>query len=126
MRTGLFDNQKNALIFGGCILLGAVIIVGDEDDSALSGSSDASFEVQRAEKVEQMMQRRSPSSTPRYEDRGNDEDLQSFYSDSGDGFDDPEGYDPEPTVDVSVPEAAPVRTTTPGLHERPGVDGPGT
>lgn len=126
MRTGLFDNQKNALIFGGCILLGAIVLVGEEDDEGVAISTSAgSYEAPRYENdisdYRPPVRKKQPA-VPQQSSR----ELDSFYSDDDDGLDDAEGSDPAPTMDVKSSDGPSERRSGPPKDTPPGIDGPGT
>lgn len=120
MRTGLFDNTKNALVFGGCVLVAAVMLIGEEgEDSAVAVTSGpASQEPSyRPPSARRMVRSEQPEIG----------DLSDFYGSADDSIDEAEGSDPTPT---SVPSGSDNIDAGPSTviqgKPRPGIDGPGT
>lgn len=123
MRTILFDNPKNALIFGGAILLGAVVLIGEEDDegalvaAASSGDYDSTAQFSRADAG---YRERVYSGSKEESDTG------SGWASEGDLVDDASGDDASPTDSTPAAGNADAGTPASQREQPPGIDGPGT
>ena len=123
MRTTLFENPKNALVFGGVILLGAVVLIGEENDEGALVTAAASNHTPTPAFA-------SGTSTGirEYVPAGSEEasDTGSGWASEGDLVDDADGIDASPTD--STPSTGDTDPSTAASHRKqpPGIDGPGT
>lgn len=117
MRVNLFSNSRNALIFAGCVLAGAVMLVDtNSGGDALSGASAGNDS--RGESYQRLMARRNGSAGLR---DGRAFDNLGQYSENG------EGFDAAPTVEIGDYEVSAEEQGPASLREQPpGIDGPGT
>lgn len=120
MRTGLFDNSKNALVFGGCVLVAAVMFIGEESEDSAPDLNSQTFTYEERYVP--------PRSQDRYRERQPEiGDLSDFYgSADSDEIDDPEGFDPTPSDRTTVRDYSPNRNSSERGEQPPGIDGPGT
>lgn len=119
MKTNLFANSKNALVFAGCIIVGTVVLVdsnsGDNMLTAATRDDDAGDDSYR-----RLMARKYESRR-----RNQEEAVGSFAPD--------EGFDEfvEGENEIEIGDYAPPQRADGGEAEidslfRPGADGPGT
>lgn len=126
MRNALFENSRNAVIFGGCILLGAVVLIGEEDDEgALVAAANESA-------VGQSGPRFASGSDAGIREYVSDKEAQNSargpgWSSDGDLMDAAAGFDAAPTATsgVGATEPAGPGSLSDGPR-RPGIDGPNT
>jgi len=119
MRTGLFDNSKNALVFGGCVLAAVVMFIGDEseDSTADLGSQTITYEERYVPPSSQRPSTHQP-------DIG---DLSDFYGNAEDeAIDEAAGIDPVPSSTPIEAGSSPRSGITERYEQPPGIDGPGT
>ena len=123
MRTTLFENPKNALIFGGVILLGAVVLIGEENDEGALVTATAANHAPTpafATGADTGIREYTPSGSEEESDSG------SGWASDGDLVDDADGVDASPTD--STPTTGDTNPSTAASHREqpPGIDGPGT
>lgn len=123
MRTVLFENPKNALIFGGVILLGAVVLIGEEnDEGALVAATAANHTPTPA------FASGSASGIREYAPAGSEKesDTGSGWANEGDLVDDASGTDASPTDSTPSAGSTDPSTAASLRKQPPGIDGPGT
>ncbi|MFN2099083.1 hypothetical protein [Altererythrobacter sp. MF3-039] len=102
----MFKSSKGALLFAGLVVLGAVSLVGVEDDPGTVVETSDGISRQKAELDAMMAEEDEHIAEALDEVSESDEWFESEveYADDEELIDDASGFDPVPMIDASVPD----------------------
>ncbi len=106
MQNFMFKSSKGALVFAGLVVIGAVSLVGAEDDPGTAIETSDDINRQKAE-FDAMIAEENEASEESIEEEEEvdgwfDDEEESEYLDDDELIDDAEGFDPAPMFDPSA------------------------